>query len=110
MWVALSLSLIFLCGVGTLYADSPIDPSIDSLPGASTTPNSTASPSSATNTTSSSSGNGLGAQAQQNTTTAMKTFQNVTYKKLSQNEDDQDYDNTATPTSFNFDATNTDDE
>ena len=94
MWGLRSLFYLTMSFCAFAYASSPIDPSIDSLPNSTATG---ATP--ATGTTTSSSSTDLGAQAQQNTATAMKTFQNVTYKKLSQGESDQNYNSTP-PTSF----------
>ncbi len=93
MWVARSLTVfIFMYACGA-YADSPIDPSIDSLPGGQTGVATTPPPTPESPTNMTNSGNDLGAQAQQNTTTAMKTFQNLTYKKLSQAESDAEDSN-----------------
>ena len=113
MWAARSL-LIFLLGTGVAAADAnaPVDPSIDSLPGATGSPAGVqpATTGTSATTTTSSSSSGFGAQTQQNTTTAMKTFQNLTYQKLSQSETAQAYSDTSPSTTFSFDPSATPDQ
>ncbi len=86
MWAIRNLAFLTLAYSACIYADSPIDPSINSLPGTTTTPPSIQANAPGAPSSSSSSGNTMGAQAQQNTITAMKTFKNLSYKKLSQTE------------------------
>ncbi len=106
MWVARSLCLLMLIVTASAFADN--DPSVPTLPGAGggsppstiPTPPTTTQPTTPQTTSSSD----LGSQVQQNTATAMKTFQNLTYKKLSAKEDQSNYDESSdTPkTSFSL--------